>query len=73
MDNLGINASQPPQNYNGEVAKALQDILVFFQPGDLEYLRVDLWHWLKAVTGESHSFSVESHQRLFPCISSCPK
>ncbi|WP_342088062.1 hypothetical protein [Dyadobacter sp. OTU695] len=52
MENLGINVSQPPQNYNGEVAEALQDILVFFQPGDLEYLRVDLWHWLKAVTGE---------------------
>lgn len=52
MENLVINASQPPQNHNGEVATALQDILVIFQPGDLEYLRVDLWHWLKAVTGE---------------------
>lgn len=49
MENLGIN---PSQSYNAEVAQALQEILVFFQPGDLEYLRVDLWHWLKAVTGE---------------------
>jgi hypothetical protein len=49
MENLEIN---PSQSYNAEVAQALQEILVFFQPGDLEYLRVDLWHWLKAVTGE---------------------
>lgn len=49
MENLGIN---PSQSYNAEVAQALQEILVFFQPGDLEYLRIDLWHWLKAVTGE---------------------
>ncbi|GGH26840.1 hypothetical protein GCM10007423_12130 [Dyadobacter endophyticus] len=49
MENLGIN---PSQSYNAEVTQALQEILVFFQPGDLEYLRVDLWHWLKAVTGD---------------------
>lgn len=49
MENLGIN---PSQSYNAEVAQALQEMLVFFQHGDLEYLRVDLWHWLKAVTGE---------------------
>ena len=52
MENLAINSSDPSQTRKDKVTEAFQEISVFFQPGDLEYFRVDLWQWLKAVTCE---------------------
>jgi hypothetical protein len=52
MENLAINSSAPSQTGKDKVSEAYQEISLFFQPGDLEYFRVDLWQWLRAVTCE---------------------
>jgi hypothetical protein len=52
MENLAFNSNKPSQTGKDKVAEAFQEISVFFQPGDLDYFRVDLWQWLKAVTCE---------------------
>ncbi len=52
MENLAINSSDPSPTGKDRVSEAFQEISVFFQPGDLDYFRVDLWQWLKAVTCE---------------------
>lgn len=52
MENLAINSNKSSQTGKDKVTEAFQEISVFFQPGDLDYFRVDLWQWLKAVTCE---------------------
>lgn len=52
MENLPINSNEPLQTGKDKITVAFQEISVFFQPGDLDYFRVDLWQWLKAVTCE---------------------
>ncbi|WP_342089380.1 hypothetical protein [Dyadobacter sp. OTU695] len=52
MENLAINSNEPSQTGKDKVTEAFQEISRFFHPGDLDYYRVDLWHWLKAVTCE---------------------